>query len=141
MAVSVKKVTIWRVEVPHQAGELAKALRPLAEAGANLQVIMTYGEGSRGFVEVCPISGKKLTEAAKRAGFAASSKPTLLVGGDDRPGLGYAIAREIADRGINISFDVTQVIGKKYSAIYGFQTEAEARVAASAIKKAAAGRK
>ncbi len=136
MAVRVKNVTVWRKEVAHRAGELASALRPLAEAGANLQVIMAYAEGDRGFVEVCPLSGKKVTEAAKRAGFVASSKPTLLVEGDDRPGLGYHIASAIADRGISISFDVTQVIGKKYSAVYGFHSEDDARGAAGAIKKA-----
>jgi hypothetical protein len=141
MAVSVKKVTIWTTEVPHQAGQLANVLRPLAEAGANLQVIMAYAEGSRGFVEVCPLSGKRHTEAARRAGLVASDKPTLLVAGDDRPGLGYAIARAIADRGVSISFDVTQVMGKKFSSVYGFHTEEDARAAAGAIKKAGAGRK
>ena len=141
MAVSVKRVTLWRKEVPHQAGELANALRPLAQAGANLQVIMAYTQGSRGFIEVCPVSGKRQTEAAKTSGLVASDQPTLLVAGDDRAGLGYAIARAIADQGISISFDVTQVIGRKYSSVYGFHSEEDARVAASAIKKAAASRK
>jgi hypothetical protein len=136
MAVRVKNVTVWRKEVAHAPGELARALRPLAEAGANLQVIMAYAEGDRGIVEVCPISGKKATDAAKRAGFVASDKPTLLIEGNDRPGLGFRIASAIADKGISISFDVTQVIAKKYSAIYGFQTEDDARAAASAIKRA-----
>jgi hypothetical protein len=136
MAVRVKNVTVWRKEVAHAAGELARALRPLAEAGANLQVIMAYAEGDRGIVEVCPISGKKVTDAAKRAGFVAFEKPTLLVEGNDKPGLGFRIASAIADQGVSISFDVTQVIGKKYSAIYGFKSDDDARTAASAIKKA-----
>ncbi len=136
MAVSVKNVTIWRKEVPHQPGQLAAALRPLKEAGANLQVIMTYAEGAQGIVEIGPISGKKVTQAAKQAGFAPSSKPTLLVIGDDRPGLGYQIASAIAARGINIGFDVTQVIGKKYASVYGFSSEEDATAASAAIKKA-----
>ncbi len=136
MAVRVKNVTVWRKEVAHRPGELASALRPLAEAGANLQVIMAYAEGDRGIVEICPISGKKVTDAAKRAGFVAFEKPTLLVQGDDRPGLGFRIASAIADQGVSISFEVTQVISRKYSAVYGFKTEEDARAAASAIKKA-----
>ncbi len=137
MAVTVKQVAIWRSEVAHRSGELARVLRPIAEAGANLQVIMGYAEDDRGIVEICPISGKKVIEAAKKAGFAASSKPTLLVQGDDRAGLGYKIARAIADQGVSISFDVTQVIGKKFSAVYGFHSEEDAKAAAGAIRKAA----
>lgn len=136
MPISVKSVTIWRKEVAHRAGELAGALRPLAEAGANLQVIMAYAEGDRGFVEVGPLSGKKVTEAATRAGFTASSKPTLLVEGNDKAGLGCKIATAIAAAGISISYDVTHVIGRKFASVYGFHTEGDARAAAGAIKKA-----
>jgi ACT domain-containing protein len=42
MAVSVKKVTLWRTEVENKPGTLAKILAPLAEAGADLQVVMGY---------------------------------------------------------------------------------------------------
>jgi len=137
MAVTVENVTIWRKEVMHKSGELARALEPLAKAGADLKVIMAYAEKDRGIIEVGPISGAKLTAAATKAGFAASTKPTLLVEGDDRAGLGFDIAKAIADQGVSISFDVTQVIGKKYSAVYGFQSDDAARKAADAIKKAA----
>ncbi|HMC22048.1 MAG TPA: hypothetical protein VKL19_09390 [Thermoanaerobaculia bacterium] len=136
MAVTVKNVVIWRAEVAHLRGELARVLQPLAEAAANLQVIMAYAEGERGLVEICPISGKKVTDAAKKAGFSPSSKPTLLVQGDDRAGLGSRIAKAIAEQGVSISFDVTQVIGRKFSSVYGFQAEDDARKAAAAIKKA-----
>jgi hypothetical protein len=137
MAVTVKSITIWRKEVPHRAGELARALEPLAEAGADLQVIMAYAEGERGFVEIGPISGKKVMAAATRGGFAAFSKPTLLVEGNDRPGLGHKIADAIAAQGVSISFDVTQVIGRKFSSVYGFHTVEDAKTATAAIKKAA----
>lgn len=137
MAVTVKNVVIWRREVAHRPGELARALEPLVTAGADLKVIMAYAEGDRGIVEIGPLSGKKLTAAAAKAGFAASTKPTLLIEGDDRPGLGLEIAKAIADKGISISFDVTQVIGRKYSAVYGFQSADAAKIAAEAIRKAA----
>ncbi|HEY8130908.1 MAG TPA: hypothetical protein VII12_03385 [Thermoanaerobaculia bacterium] len=135
MAVTVKSVVIWRTEVAHQPGELARVLRPLAEAGATLQVIMAYAEGERGLVEICPISGKRVTDAAKKAGFAPSSKPTLLIQGNDRAGLGSRIATAIAEQGVSISFDVTQVIGRKFSSVYGFHAEDDAKKAVAAIKK------
>ena len=85
MAVTVENVTIWRKEVMHKPGELARALEPLAKAGADLKVIMAYAEKDRGIIEVGPISGKKLTDAAAEAGFAASTKPTLLIEDGGKP--------------------------------------------------------
>jgi hypothetical protein len=79
--------------------------------------------------------------AAKEAGLAASSIPAYLVEGDNRPGLGHAISKAIADEGINMDFVVAQVIGRKYSAIFGFGSEADATKGAAAIKKAAAAKK
>ena len=137
MSVTIKNLTIWRKEVAHRAGELARALEPLAAAGANLQVIMAYAEGDRGIIEIGPLSGKKVTDAAARIGFAASSKPALLVEGNDRPGLGFKIASAIAGAGVSISFDVTQVIGKKFSSVYGFHADEDAKAAGAAIRKAA----
>ena len=48
MAVSVKKVTLWRKEVSHAPGVLAGVLEPLAGAGANLRVVMGYAMGDTG---------------------------------------------------------------------------------------------
>jgi len=139
MAVTVKRVTLWRSEVENKPGMLAQTLKPLADAGANLQVIMSYrfpGEPTRAAIELSPVSGKKSEAAAKAARLDRSSIPTLLAIGDDRPGLGSEIAEAIAGAGINISFMVAQVVGRRYSAVYGFETEEEARVATNLIKKA-----
>jgi hypothetical protein len=45
----------------------------------------------------------------------------------------------IAGGGINIAFLVAQVIGKKFAAVIGFETEDDARKAAPLIKRAAKG--
>lgn len=144
MAVTVKKVTLWRSEVENKPGILANVLEPLANAGADLQVVMGYrypGNESKAAIELYPVSGKKSTAAAQAAGLSASSIPTLLVEGDNKAGLGYAIAKAIADAGINMSFLVAQVMGNKYSAIFGFETDADAHKAATLIKKATASKK
>jgi hypothetical protein len=141
MALSVKKITIWRGEVENKPGTLGKVLAPLAGAGADLQVVMGYHfhgtGGKQAAIEVYPVSGRKATAAAKEARLAASSIPTLLVEGDNHPGLGAAVAEAIADAGINIGFLVAQVIGKKFSAVIGFEDEAASRQASTIIKKAA----
>jgi hypothetical protein len=59
-------------------------------------------------------------------GLAPSSISTLLVEGDNRPGLGHAIAKAIGDAGINMSFVIAQVVGRRYSAVFGFENEADA---------------
>jgi hypothetical protein len=143
MAVTVKKIVLWRAEVEHKPGVLASVLEPLAVAGVSLQCVMgyRYPSGQRAAIELYPVSGKKAVTAAQAAGLSVAAIPTLLVEGDDKPGLGHAIGRALADAGINIDFLVAQVIGRKYSAVVGFENEEDARKAASLIKKATAKKK
>ncbi|MGA2255187.1 MAG: hypothetical protein ABSG53_11035 [Thermoguttaceae bacterium] len=139
MAVTVKKIVVWRTEVENRPGALSGVLAPLAEAGADLRVVMGYrypGGEHKAAIEVCPVSGKKSTTAAGKAGLAASAIPTLLVQGDNRPGLGHAVAQAIADAEINVTFMVAQVIDARFSAVMGFENEAASKQAATLIKKA-----
>jgi predicted amino acid-binding ACT domain protein len=99
------------------------------------------GEIGKAAVELYPVTGKKSLAAARTAGLEASSIPTLLVEGDNKPGLGAGIARAMADAGVNLAFLVAQVMGRKYSAIMGFETEEEARKAAALIKRISAAKK
>ncbi len=143
MAVTVKKVTLWRTEVADEPGVLANVLEPLAEAGTNLRLVMGYamGDSGRAAIEVSPVSGKKATAAARAAGLAASPAACLLVEGDDRPGLGASMARGIAAAGVNIHFLMAESLGRKFSAIFGFHSDADAANAAKAIKAAAKSKK
>lgn len=139
MAITVKKAVLWRTEVDNRPGALASALEPLAQAGADLQVVMAYRYpgADKGAVELHPVSGGKSTAAAQSAGLAPSSTPVLLVEGDNRQGLGYALAKAVGDAGINMSFVMAQVVGRRYAAVFGFENEADAAKAATLIKKAA----
>ena len=139
MAVTVKKAALWRAEVADRPGVLAEVLEALAEAGANLRIVMGYGMGGSGraVIEVFPVTGKKATAAASKAGMQASSIPCLLVEGDDRPGLGAKMARAIAAQGINIAFLVAETVGRKFSAVFGFEDNTAAAAASKAIKAAA----
>ncbi len=139
MAITVKRVTLWRKEVANDPGALADVLQPLAGAGANLRVVMGYamGDSGRAAIEVFPVSGKKVSAAASRAGLGASSTTCLLVEGDDRPGLGTRMARAIADQGVNMEFVIAETVGRKFSAVFGLRSETDAAAAAKAIKSAA----
>ena len=62
MSVTVKKIVLWRKEVENQPGTLANALAPLANAGADIHVVMTYrfpGAESKAAIELYPVTGKK----------------------------------------------------------------------------------
>ena len=144
MAVTVKNISLWRKEVENQVGTLAHTLEPVTKAGANLQILMGYrypGEGTRAAIELYPVTGKKASAAASEAGLSASSIPTLLVDGDDRPGLALAIAQVMSEAGINMTFFVAQAVGRRFSAVLGFESETDAKTAAPLIKKAATSKK
>jgi predicted amino acid-binding ACT domain protein len=143
VAISIKKMTLWRKDALNNPGVLAEVLRPLAESGANLRVVIGYASAAdpeRASIELSPVSGKE----ARAARLAASPIACISVEGDDRPGLGAQIARAIADAGINVSFIVAQTVGSRFAAVLGFGDEKTAAVASKALRslgKAARGGK
>jgi hypothetical protein len=144
MAVSVKTITLWRRDLENRPGALATVLDPVAKAGTDLQVAMGYripGQEDRAVVELAPVQGRKSIAAAEQAGLRPSDIPTLVVQGDNRAGLGRDLADEMGKAGINMAFLVAQVVGRRYSAVFGFENDADADRAASIIKKASSVKK
>ena len=143
MAVTVRKITVWRTEVDNRTGALAQMLEALGAARGSLDVLMGYripGQHERAVIEVWPVSGKKMSEAAGAVGLRPSETPTLLVMGDDRPGLGHSMARALADAGINMVFLVAQVVGRRFSAVFGFESAADADRSVGLLKRAKPGK-
>ena len=129
MPVTVKSISLWRKEAENKTGLLAQTLEPLAKAGADLGVVMGYrlpGNEAKAAIEIYP-GLEKVTAAATETGLAASAIPTLLIEGDNKPGLAHKIAQTIADAGADLSFFVAQAIGKRYSAVIGFANDADAK--------------
>lgn len=144
MPLKVKRITLWRKELENRAGTLADTLEPVAKAGGDLQVVMGYcypGDRARAAVELFPIANKKATAAAQGAGLAATGIAALHVEGDNRSGVGSAITRALADAGVNLDFLVAQVVGRKFSAVFGFENVADADKASAIVKKAVARKK
>ena len=59
MAVTVKKISLWRKEVENKPGVLAGTLEPFASGGADLQVVMGYrypGNATMAAIEVYPVT-------------------------------------------------------------------------------------
>jgi hypothetical protein len=95
----------------------------------------------RQLLKSIPSLARRIIAAAQAAGLSASAIPALLIEGDNRAGLGHAIAQAVATAGINLTFFVAQVIGRRYSAVAGFQTEDDAKKALPFIRKAALSKK
>jgi hypothetical protein len=137
MAITVQKITLWRAEVDNRPGALAAALDAPAKAGADLRVVMGYRHPAakgKATIEVFPISGRKAATAAGAAGLGATEIPALLVEGDNKAGLAHRIAQTPAESGINLAFFMAHVIGRKFAAVIGLETEEDARKAMAAIK-------
>ena len=140
MPITVKSIVLWRKEIENQPGTLASTLEPFAGGGADLQVVMGYrypGNKTKAAIELYPVTGRKFAAAAEAGGLKTSAIPTLLVQGDNKPGLGHAMAQSLADAKINLDFFVAQVIGRRYSAVIGFESTDDAKKAAAVIKKTA----
>jgi hypothetical protein len=81
VAVSIRKLTLWRTEVEHRPGALSELLEPLSAAGADLQIVMGYripGQKGRAVVEVAPVGtaswpGRPRAAASPRAAPPPSS--------------------------------------------------------------------
>jgi hypothetical protein len=127
--------------VDNQPGALAQTLEPLATARANLQIVMGYrlpGDRVRAAIEVSPVAGARATSAAEAAGLSEAAISALQVEGDNRAGLGHAIAKALGDAGINIDFLLAQVSGTRHSTVIGFESRGDADRAIPLIKGAAA---
>src|SRR5262245_57798301 len=140
MAIKVKSAKLWFVNGADRAGLLADSLEPLAKAGVALRVVMAYrhpGAENHATVEAFPVVGAKAQKAAKAAGLSPSKAECLLIEGDDRTGLGARFGRAVADAGVNMAFMMTQVIGRKFASVIGFDSAKDAAAATKAIKAAA----
>lgn len=141
MPVRVRPITLWRAEVDHQPGALAHTLEPLATAGADLQAVMGYrlpGDRARAAIEVFPVTGAKALSAAQAAGLSEAPISALHVEGDNRAGLGHAIAKALSDAGINIDFFLGLASGNRHSTVIGFESREDADRAIPLITRAAA---
>jgi hypothetical protein len=83
-------------------GALAGKLEPLAQLGADLQVVMGYNMGPNGRRSNCIRSpAGRSWRLPGRPASALRRHPLVLVEGDNKPGLGCQIAKSIGDAGIN----------------------------------------
>jgi hypothetical protein len=138
MNITITQIGLWRTEVPRQPGALARALEPLAQHGADLKVVRVRAAtrtARRNIIEVYPGKGQRAAMIVQAAGFSLSPQTTLLLQGENRPGLGYAIANAIAWAGLGVSDHEAGVVDDRFSSTITFDNEEDARKAVAIIRK------
>jgi len=138
MAVRIKLIGLWRTEVPSRPGALAEALEPLAQGNLDLKVVKvrTRPNGSgRQVVEVYGGEGRRAAMVARAAGFSVAPATTVLLQGDNRRGLAYAVANAVAWAGIAVRELEAEVVDTRYSAMLTFNNEEDAEKAIAVIRK------
>ena len=131
MSVRVKRVVVWRTVVENRPGAMARALEPLARQ--DLDLVIGY-QGA--VIDIAPVVGRKAATAARSAGFEPLPTSTVLIEGEDRPGLCFAAARALGDAGVSMDSVVAQAVGRKYQALFGFTNDADAKRAVTLIRRA-----
>src|SRR5687767_10213301 len=139
MALKLTKVEVWAGEIQDQPGGVAKVLRAVADAGGSLECVIARREQSRpgtGVVFVTPVKGKRVQDAARRAGLSpAADIATLRVEGPDQPGVGAAMMEALAAAGINVRGVSAVALGRSAVCYIGLDSVADADAAANALKR------
>jgi hypothetical protein len=104
MAGTVRQVDYFYVQVAHKAGEAAKALRTLKDAGVNLLAFSGFPEGRRAQLDFIPADTTTFKGVAKANKWRViGPKRGFLIQGDDRLGAIADIVGTLADAKINVT--------------------------------------
>ena len=90
------------VQLPNTPGALAALSESLAARGVDLRAIGGGGIGELGHVILTTADDDTAREVLKERGYTFIEGESLLTEVDDRPGGMAAVARKLADAGINI---------------------------------------
>ena len=104
MSDTVRKVVYFKMSVPDKAGEGARVLGALRDAGVNLLAFTGFPRGRRAQLDLVPEDAAAFQAAAKRAKLPLAGKKTgFLVQGDDRVGAVADCVGKLSAAGISIT--------------------------------------
>jgi len=139
MALKVTKVEVWAGDLRDVPGGLADVLEQVAKGGESIDFLIarrTDKHAGVGKVFLTPVTTPKAKDAAGRAALRRAVKlSTLRVEGTDAKGMGSKMTRAMADAGVNVKGVSAAVIGNKFVAYIGFDSEEDADSAMAALKR------
>src|SRR3954471_12732341 len=139
MAIKASRHDIWMAIIDDRAGGAADKLEALANAGANLEVVLarrTPEHPGQGVLFASPVEGKKVSAAAEQAGFRrAENIHGVRIEGSDKAGLGAKIARSLAEAGISFRGLNGMAVGKNFLSFIACDSAEDAAKAVKALRK------
>ena len=119
MADRVQRVEYFYVQVPNRAGEGARYLSALGEAGVNLLAFSGFPEGRGSQLDFVPADPAAFRAFAKRSKWKITGpKRAFLLGGDDRVGVVAEIHQKLAAAKVNVTaIDAVCAGAGRYGAI------------------------
>jgi hypothetical protein len=137
MGFKLERVHIWSGEIADEAGGIVTKLSPLAQAGTNLEYILTRRQTDKpgtGVLYVAPVTGPYQVRAAKAAGLHETYDTVVLrVEGDNEAGLGFRLTQQWALAGISLQGLTMAVLAGKFVGYAAFDTVADANRAAQIL--------
>jgi hypothetical protein len=135
MPQTITKVDHYSAAISNKAGEGARVLGALRDAGVNLIALWAYPwKSGKAQLEMIPENSAGFVKAAEKAGLAVGKKQTaFFVNGEDRPGAVADTLSKLSQAGINVGA-VQAVCGGagRYGAIV-FLPQTDVRKAAKAL--------
>ncbi len=136
----VERVDVWAASIADEPGGLARVLRGLREAGADLDFVVARRapeEPGTGVVFVAPLRGDREVDAAAELGFhVTSSLHSVRVEGENRPGVGVELTERLGDAGINLRGLSGAVIGPRFIVYIGLDSAEDAMRAEELLRGA-----
>jgi len=131
MADRVRKVSYCYTMVPNRAGQGARVLRALADAGVDLLAYSGFPNGGRSQLDFVPRDMGALQRAARRAGIRLSARKTgFLITGTDRVGACASVVDRLAKAKINVTaMDGVTAGGGRWGALLWVKPRDVARAA------------
>lgn len=103
MAETIRQFEYFYMLVPHKAGEAARALNALKDAGVNLIAFSGFPEGRRAQLDFIPADAAAFRSVAKANKWKiVGPKRGFLIQGDDRVGAVADVVGKLADAKINV---------------------------------------
>jgi predicted amino acid-binding ACT domain protein len=139
MKLKITRSEMWKATIDDRPGGAAAVLDPLAQAGANFEFAFARRAPEmpgKGLLFVLPVKGKKVVAAAQAAGLGpAPDMHMLRIEGGDKPGVTAAIARALADAGINFRAFSATAVGRSFKGFLALDSAEDAARASAALKK------
>lgn len=112
MAETVRRVQYFYIMAPDKAGEGARALQVLRDAGVNLLAFSGFPVGKRAQLDFVPVDPEAFRAAARRAKWKVTGpKVAFLIEGDDRTGICAELLGKLAAAKVNVTATDAVVAG------------------------------